>query len=206
MGITNDIINSEPVKSLTHFLAEIVGKPLVDGAGLLYGDALKMKRISNSLALEKKYNLVKGENIKATSLSFGYKLLEKATIEEDESLLDKWANLLANATDSDFNGSIRKIFLDILETLEPIDVKIFDDINKVCLSNPTKYRTMVSLNTPDNSTKESLNVLLSLGLITYGVSRTEGIRMGGHTPTIFHGLDSFKVTELGESFYNSVNR
>ncbi len=206
MGTISDIVNSKPLESLTNFFAEIVGKPLVDGAGILYGDAIKAKRISNSLKLEEKYNLVKSHDTKSTDLSFGYKLLEKASLEDDEDLLNKWANLLGNATDKNFSGSIRRIFIEILETLEPVDVKIFDDINKFCLTESTKYDTLVSLNNSDFTQKESLNILLSLGLITYGVSITQGIQIGGHAPTTFHGLDSFKVTEMGQSFYKSVTR
>jgi len=206
MGKISDIANSKPMESLTNFFKEIVGKPLVDGAGILYGDAIKAKRISNSLKLEEKYNLVKSNDVKPTELSFGYKLLEKASLEENDDLLTKWANLLANATDKSFSGSIRRIFIETLENLEPIDVKIFDDINKFCISQTTKYDTMVRLNNSDFSNKESLNVLLSLGLITYGVSTTPGIQIGGHAPTTFHGLDSFRITEMGQSFYKSVTR
>ncbi|MDH1604135.1 Abi-alpha family protein [Empedobacter sp. GD03739] len=206
MKITGDLVNSEPIKSLTIFFSEIVGKPLIDGAGILYGDALKARRIANTLKLENKYNLVKANDTKPTELSFGYKLLEKASIEEDENLLEKWANLLANATDKNFNSSIRKIFIETLDSLEPLDVQIFDDINKFCISQPHLYNTLVSLREIDYNKKESLNVLLSLGLITYGVTITPGIQIGGHAPTTFHGLDSFKVTEMGQSFYKAVTR
>lgn len=206
MDKINDIVNSKPMESLTNFLKEIAGIPLIDAAGILYGDAIKAKRISNSLKLEKKYNLVKSDDTKPADLSFGYKLLEKASLEENEDLLSKWACLLANATDKNFSGSIRKIFIDILENLEPVDVRTFDEINKFCLSQPNKYKTLVSLSYSDDLKKESLNVLLSLGLITYGVSTTSGIQFGGQIPTIFHGLDSFKVTEMGQSFYKSVSR
>jgi hypothetical protein len=206
MGAVGDFINSKPVESLTNFFAEIVGKPLVDGAGILYSDAVRAKRISNTLKLEEKYRIVKSDDTQPTSLSFGYKFLEKASLEEDEDLLGKWANLLGNATDKSYSGSIRKIFIDTLESLEPLDVKIFDDINKFCLSQPNKYTTMVSLTNADILKKESLNVLLSLGLITYGVTTTPGISIGGHAPTTFHGLESFKITEMGQSFYKSVSR
>lgn len=206
MGAIGDIVNSKPVESLVNFFAEIVGKPLVDGAGILYSDAVKAKRIANTLKLEEKYKLVKAGETQPTSLSFGYKLLEKASLEEDDDILTKWANLLSNATDKNYDNSMRKIFIDILDSLEPIDVKIFDDINKFCLSTANKYEAMVRYTQSDNMRKESLNVLLSLGLITYGVTVTPGIKIGGHSPTTFHGLEQFKVTELGQSFFKSVTR
>lgn len=199
-------IEFKQFESLINFLKEIVGKPLVDSAGILYADAIKAKRISNSLKLEQKYNLVKSEKTKPTELSFGYRLLEKATLEEDDYLLTKWANLLANATDRGYSYSIRKIFIKTLENLEPIDVKTFDDINKKCLSLESKYETLINLKNPSFLKEESLNVLLSQGLITYGYSTTPGIVIGNHAPTTFFGLDKFRVTEMGQSFYKSVSR
>jgi hypothetical protein len=201
-----DIVNSKPVESLTNFFSEIVGKPLIDGAGILYADAIRTKRIENSLKLEKKYNLKNSKDSEPTSLNFGYKLLEKASLEEDDYILEKWADLLANATDKNFKNGIRRIFIDILEKLEPYDVKRFDDINKFCLNSSDKYNAQIKLTNPNVKDSETLNVLLSLGLITYGVTVNQGIKMGGLPATTFHGLESFKMTELGQSFYKSVTR
>lgn len=206
MGVVGDLANSKPVESLTNFFAEIVGKPLVDGAGMLYVDAIRTKRIANTLKLEEKYKIVKSAETQPTTLAFGYKLLEKASLEEDESILEKWANLLGNATDRDFNGTVRKIFVDILDTLEPFDVKIFDEMNRFCLNSLVKYNTLMAFNKTPEAHRESLNVLLSQGLITYGVTTTKGMKIGGFNHTTFHGLDNFKITELGQSFYQAVSR
>jgi len=206
MGKIGEIVNSKPVESLVKFFAEIVGKPLVDGAGLLYGDAIRTKRIANTLKLEEKYNLKRSDDIQPTTLAFGYKLLDKASLEDNDDLLEKWANLLSNATDKKYTGTIRKNYIEILDNLEPWDVKIFDEINKFCLSQPNKYETLVSLKQLNQLNKETLNVLLSLGLITYGVSVTQEIRIRGMASTTFHGLESFRVTELGQEFYKAANK
>jgi hypothetical protein len=201
-----DVLNSKPVEGLTSFFAEIVGKPLVDGAGFLYADAIRTKRIANTFNLEQKYNVVRSQEIAPTTLGFGYKLLEKASLEEDDYLLSKWAELLANATDGNFSGKVRKIYIEILDKLEPEDVRNFEGMNKHLLNN--QLGLDANLRSPNNSLsfKESLNVLLSQGLITYGVSITRGIELGGMSPTTFHGLDQFKVTELGVAFYKAVTR
>ena len=206
MKTTLEILNSKPIESLTNFLSDIVGKPLVDGAGILYADAIRAKRIANSLKLEQKFNLKKSNDLKPTSLSFGYKLLEKASLEDNENILDKWTNLLSNATDKNFTNPLRKIFIDILEKLEPIDVKTFDEINQIYLSQQNKYEAQVGFNELNSFKLETLNVLLSLGLITYGVTVNNAIRVGGMSPTTFHGFNRFKVTELGQNFYKAVSR
>jgi hypothetical protein len=206
MGKVSEIINSKPIESLTSFFSEIVGKPLVDGAGYLYADAIRTKRIANTIKLEEKYKLKRTDDLQPTTLAFGYKLLDKASLEDNDGLLDKWANLLSNATDKNYMGSMRKIYIDILENLEPLDVQLFDNINQFCLSSTNKYSELVSLKNNDHLNKEALNVLLSLGLITYGVSVTQGISIGGNAPTTFHGLSNFRVTELGQEFYKAVHK
>ena len=85
------IVNSKPIESLTNFFSEIIGKPMIDGVGVLYTDAIHLKRIDNILKLEKKYKLRKSKNTEPTSLNFGYKLLYKASIEEYDYIIDKWA-------------------------------------------------------------------------------------------------------------------
>lgn len=201
------IVNSKPIESLTNFFSEIIGKPMIDGVGVLYTDAIRLKRIDNILKLEKKYKLRKSKNTEPTSLNFGYKLLDKASIEEDDYILDKWVDLLANATDKNFKYKVRRIFIDILEKLEPYDVKKFDEMNKLCLGSPNRYNSVIKMmNQNPKKDPETLNVLLSLGLITYGVTVNHGIKMGGLPATTFHGLDSFTITDLGRSFYDSVNR
>ena len=74
------IVNSKPIESLTNFFQEIIGKPMIDGVGVLYTDAIRLKRIDNILKIEKKYKLRKSKNTEPTSLNFGYKLLDKASI------------------------------------------------------------------------------------------------------------------------------
>jgi hypothetical protein len=49
--------------------------------------------------------------------------------------LGKWANLLGNTTDKEvIMVQLRKIFIDTLESLRTTDLKIFDDINKFCIT------------------------------------------------------------------------
>lgn len=74
------------------------------------------------------------------------------------------------------------------------------------MSQPSKYLTLVSLTTAGYKERESLNVLLSQGLITFGVTTSQGVRIGGLAATTFHGLDNFTVTEMGQSFYKAVNK
>jgi hypothetical protein len=51
-------------------------------------------------------------------------IIENACIEEDESIQDLWARLIANATDPERRFQVRKIFIQLLSSLEPLDVMI----------------------------------------------------------------------------------
>ena len=47
-------------------------------------------------------------------------LLDSASLEDDENIQDKWAGLIANATDPDKRFQFQKIFIRILSNLEPL--------------------------------------------------------------------------------------
>lgn len=57
--------------------------------------------------------------------SLGVPLLQSALLEEDETLQEIWAHLLANALDPTFDiSNIRRAFIDVIKGLSPLDAKI----------------------------------------------------------------------------------
>jgi len=124
--IVKEILDSKTMESLGKWLGEVIGDPVKDGVGFLFADALKVKRITNLIRLRGEIEGQSIENFVQVPISFGYKLLEKASIEDNEVLAKRWANLLRNSLDKDYTGKIPKIFIDVLDNLEPIDVKILE--------------------------------------------------------------------------------
>jgi hypothetical protein len=55
-------------------------------------------------------------------------ILENGSIEEDESMIDRWATLLANAADPNTTPSILPSYAAILKELSPIEAKVLDMI------------------------------------------------------------------------------
>lgn len=93
------------IDSVKGFVDKLIG-PAIEETGLLIQDKARMWRSNNQLkALSKSKNLCEKYNVSTKVISFKllFPLLEYAGLEEDESMQDKWANLLTNMVDSEQN-------------------------------------------------------------------------------------------------------
>jgi len=114
----------------TNWLHEIFG-PASKELGLVAGNLVRYFRINNAATLHqktlKKLNEKGIEDSHGTiPLSLGIPLIEKASICEDPTLQEKWANLLANALDPKTAENVRRSSIDILDSLDPLDARILD--------------------------------------------------------------------------------
>jgi hypothetical protein len=98
-------LNSNTEKQIIEWLDNVIGVPTKE-LGLLAGDGIRRWRISNQLktlskAIEKskKLNLP----LKVISPKLICPLLENCSLEDDDFMQDKWANLLTNMLDSEQN-------------------------------------------------------------------------------------------------------
>lgn len=112
------------LKSFVNFVIPWV----IDERGIQQ-DNSKFKRWKNAQEL-----LVKAKNItadideqlKEPPLKISMPLLENASLEDEEELQDKWANLLANSLTQ--KKDIKPAYIEILKELSSIEVKILDKI------------------------------------------------------------------------------
>lgn len=203
------IAETEVGKNTANWIYRVIGAPIENGVGLLFADALKEKRYKNIIRLQAETEKFKIQNIKEIPLSFAYKLLDKASLEENEELIESWAELLANSMDNDFKGKIRKIYIDILDSLEPIDAKVLKFIaSKKESIDPTDFY-------PKEEKEEiliSIDSLKSLNLIIEDFDEEsvsiEPQDWDDPTEKYVRGYDNGKyyLTGLGDSFLASVNR
>lgn len=124
----------ETTEKFGAFLKEVFGPSAVEAGGMFH-DYLKHQRELNGIHLRQKFQRklremgVAGET-HPVPLSFGMPLLEKATLEDDETLQEMWAGLLASAVDPSQTNPPRRAFVNILANLEPLDAQILQFLGK----------------------------------------------------------------------------
>lgn len=84
-----------------------------------------------------KYAEDAGIDPQAVNLTVLTPLLERAGNEEDESMADRWAALLANAASADAAG-VSPSFPDVLARLSPADAQTFDAVHRALSDLPTE--------------------------------------------------------------------
>lgn len=116
------------VEKVGGFLNKVVGDAIVE-VGSIASDWARLFRYKNLLKLQDKVEEIhrtrKLEN-KTIPIPprFAIPLLQAASQEDDESIQNMWAGLIANATDPNKHIEPKKIFIEILSSFEPIDAYI----------------------------------------------------------------------------------
>lgn len=116
------------------FLSKIFGEGF-QHLGDSFADCAKYIRYKNMLKIQHKVDRLHQERgIKSTTLSIspgtGLALLESASLEDDDNIQEKWAALLANATDPEKRIKIQKIYIQIISSLEPLDALVMDYLSE----------------------------------------------------------------------------
>jgi Abortive infection alpha len=205
----------DAVKKLAGFLDGVFGNVISNSMGLL-GDKLAYYRLERAIRLQERVeeNLRKrGSKRRYIPVSFGLPIIEKATVEEEPVLHEKWVNLLTNAVDADFNRPIRRNYSSILSDLEPEDAKLVDVVVKehlVLQKRPKppglfdKELCTKNLKLDPNVCENAVRNLMRLGLLKPGVV-TGGVSVGNHPLSSYKDTDLFGVTQMGVDFYHAVN-
>ena len=110
------------------FLEKIVNPPLKEIGGLL-SDQVKYLRFKNQIKIiTKAENLLnqKGIPFKKVPLKTLASLLDYSSWEEDTNIQKKWSALLANYASSKMSNDISLCYVEILNQLTSIEVKILD--------------------------------------------------------------------------------
>lgn len=172
------------------FLEKLAGSSLEE-AGLLLADKLRTRRLKNQIKIFSNAKKIAEENnisIKQINLKTLVPLLEFSSLEEDETLQQKWSNLIVNFGDvsEKYESSI---FPFILNQLTAKEVREIDRIYDV----KTTSEGAIKLSGVDKSN------LIRLGLIELIPDKNGGrssfmIRY----QTIMGG--NYGITELGEQF------
>jgi hypothetical protein len=118
-GKAVDLVNSSG-----SFLNRVFGPLIEDSVGLV-ADKIKFYRKVNFLAFQQKVqNICDERNIAEMSPlppKLALSLIEAATLEDDPSLQNMYANLMANALDTAYKGDIVPAFVSVVREFTPFD-------------------------------------------------------------------------------------
>ena len=110
------------------FIGKVIGDATIEISGSLH-DWAKYFRYKNLLRIKDKVEALhilrklNGQSIPVPP-RFAIPLLEAASEEDDDSIQSLWAGLIANATDPQRHLEPKKIFIEILSSLEPFDARL----------------------------------------------------------------------------------
>lgn len=134
------------LRSAGGFLDDVFGESLRQFGGAI-ADWVRYFRYRNLLTIiDKVQEIHEGRALEGKLLpvppQFALPLLDGASLEAEPTIQDLWAGLIANATDPSRAFRLKKVFVEILRGLEPLDARILE-----CLSDPKldeRYSIMTS--------------------------------------------------------------
>lgn len=199
------------------FLDRVFGELLTDAVGII-GDRVKLYRLEKSYLLaENTQKKLEQQGVKLTipvNPKVALPLIEAATIEDEESIQDKWENMLVNAMNPNYVGKIKRSFVSILEDMEPIDVLVLDVLAKESkASKSTSFEQLLFekakisnlLKVSSIQCDVSLRNLIRLGCLKPGVISSSGVFLGGNAASSYKDTELVGITSLGIEFHDAVN-
>jgi hypothetical protein len=106
----------KPIESIVKTLAG----PAAEEIGLSFRDSVQAWRLKRQVRLfERVKNFCEGAGIRpqAVKLSFLFDVIDKGSLEDDDTLQDMWASLLANAADPRREALISSAFPEVLRQI-----------------------------------------------------------------------------------------
>ena len=140
------------------FIARFVSGPLEQGVGI-FEDKLRYMRWERQVRLMQKVDELLEElgfkgPTRAVPLKVAIPLLQAASIEDDDSLQDKWANLLVNAANANSGVEIGRAYVEILQQISPLEAKLLDAVYALSFE-ATQHAGILTHSLPDFAIADS---------------------------------------------------
>ncbi len=191
------------------FLEQLVGPPIKE-IGELLSDQVRLWRFKNQVnILLKAEKFLKDKEIspRKVPIKMLVPLINNGSLEENEDMQLKWASLLANAANPNYQYDIHSSYVEILKELSPLEAKLldkmFDEINK----KPPQEREELFFDKQKICTfmhidPDRFNVLVDnlfrLSLLQPPASH-KGVRIGKY-PIVMRTYEVVQLTALGYDF------
>lgn len=199
-------------RELGGFLSKYVGGSLEQAMGIVE-DKLKYLRWERQVRLVERANHFLAEKGLATPnrkvpLHVAIPLIQAGSLEEDDSLQDRWAALLVNAADSASHVEVRRAFISILEDMTPLDASVLEKVYSSTLS-PNDEIEVWTTHLPDSITakkpdQENLRPPRDVELSLANLARLGLVR----TALAWHGYAAYSCvyrTVLGREFMKAIS-
>ena len=117
------------------FIAKLVCGPLEQGIGI-FEDKLRYIRWERQLRLMKRveksmHEIGINQPTRFIPLKFAVPFFQGASLEDDDYLQDRWANLLVNAVNARSGIDLKRVYISILENIDSFEVKILEKIYSI---------------------------------------------------------------------------
>lgn len=202
--------SKEEVKS---FLDSVVPDFVRQGGGIL-SDNVRFWRFKNQVNIVKKAQKVIDESglpKQQIPLKVLTPLIESSSLEEDDQMQEKWANLLANAA-TGFSG-IKANYVEILKELSPLEATILDNIYRAA-NTEIDYEKRKTMQFDKNKICQVFSLtsdegdLIIQNLYRLGVCQPPGSSgiMFGNERVGLQTTNIFELTSLGFHFIRACQK
>ena len=197
------------------FIGKFVAAPLEEASGHIT-DKIKYLRWENRLALmvkaEKRLQELNINTFRQIPLKIALPLIENASLEDDDSLQQLWANLLVNYSNGDSGIDLSFAYIDLLKNISPLEVKILKEIYLI-KDTDSIHKSIKTKNLPTSAeyvtgleklTEEVFEIQPNIQLALDNLHRLDLISLsmtwgGGRSYT------SLNQTYLGSRFVNACS-
>lgn len=226
-SVLSDVIEATGLPAIPKAVGDLLMKlaaPAADELGLLLADGVAAYRLRNQVRmLQKTLHICERAGIDPESVPMRtlVPLLDGAAWEDDDSLQDMWAALLASAAKSP--KAVPPSFVSIMRELSPSDAELLQSLfvkdDEVDRDAPHWPPAFGYRNTPWRGKEVSLDNLVRLGLVSYdgGGERVTADALRGALKVLsrgHHSLDPDEhvervpewvtLTSMGEAFLKAM--
>ena len=204
----------ETTEKILGFLSKVFKEPIEQTSEII-GDKLKFIRWKRQVRMVDEVNKIlidKGiSDTKQIPLKFAIPMIEAASIEEEDPLQNLWNKLIANSLDPNFKVEIRYSYIEIIKSLNPLDVKILNSMYKNLIkqncnlnqiSNYSLKKEQIAGMVICNIDECIMSIynLFRVQCLAPAVLKLESISAGGESPSVYKGIDEITMTPFGKSF------
>lgn len=206
----------EASEKLGGFLSKVLGEGFVE-LGAAFSDWAKTYRYKNLLKLSDEIDQIhinrklQGKPIPILP-KYALPILQDASLEDDGDVRSLWAGLIANATDPNIRFQIKKLYIQILSSLDPIDAAILDFIGQPGIDKQYDFlngkqlsaeELAKQLQKEEEDIKVSLSNLFRLGMIIDSWEQTiDSMDRGYSGFRVNNPKSNFRLSHLGSALLN----